>query len=202
MQRGLLIVISGPSGVGKNTIINNLFIHLPNLKYSISATTRSPRPNEIDGQHYFFLSEPDFTKQIATGAFIEWAQVYQHYYGTPKAKVQEMLAAGFDVILDIDVQGALKIKRELPEAILIFLSPPSVSELKRRLLGRQTEAEAEVNRRLQYINIEFETAPYYDYFVVNTEISLTCQQIECIILAEKFKVCRQETGFLDKIIKE
>ncbi len=200
MSRGLLIVVSGPSGVGKNTIIANLLNRAPNLQYSISATTRAPRPNEIDGQHYFFLSEAEFTKRIESGAFLEWAKVYQHYYGTPKPTVEEKLNAGIDLILDIDVQGAIQVKKSLPEAILIFLSPPSIEELKRRLIGRKTEPEAEILERLRYIETEFKAVSNYDYFIVNQEIDLTCAKIEGIIHVEKFRVCRQEPNFLDKIL--
>lgn len=200
MQRGLLIVISGPSGVGKNTIISNLFSRLPYLKYSISATTRTPRVNEIDGQHYFFLNEAEFQQRIKSEAFLEWAKVYEHYYGTPKSYVLEQLDAGVNLVLDVDVQGAAKVKCSLPEAILIFLSPPSVKELQERLIGRKTESESEIMRRLQYIGTEFKAAPEYDYFIINREIDLTCQQIECIIHAEKSRVFRQESNFLDKIL--
>ena len=200
MPRGLLIVISGPSGVGKNTVISNLFNCLPGLKYSVSATTRAPRPSEIDGQHYFFLTENEFTKRIETGAFLEWAKVYQHYYGTPRSYVEEMLAKGVELVLDIDVQGAAQIKRALPEAILIFLSPPSLTELKQRLIGRKTELESEIMLRLQNIEIELQSVSDYDYFIVNREIDLTCQQIECIIQAERNKVKHQDPNFLDKIL--
>lgn len=200
MPRGLLVVVSGPSGVGKNTIIARLFNLLPGLKYSISATTRAPRPNEIDGQHYFFQSEAEFKQKIDSGLFLEWARIYQHYYGTPKPYVEEMLASGVDLVLDIDVQGASQIKKALPEAILIFLSPPSLAELKRRLIGRQTESEEEIGLRLQYIETEFKAVFDYDYFIVNQSIDLTCQQIECIIQTEKLRVLRQEPNFLDKIL--
>jgi guanylate kinase len=201
MSRGLLIVVSGPSGVGKNTIISNLFNCLPDLKYSVSATTREPRPSEIDGQNYFFLTEAEFTKRIADNAFLEWAKVYQHYYGTPRSYVEKMLSDGVDLALDIDVQGAAQIKKALPEAVLIFLSPPSLSELKQRLIGRKTELESEIELRLQYIETEFQAVPLYDYFIVNREIDLTCKQIECIIQAERNKVSRQEPNFLVKILR-
>ncbi|HBE78876.1 MAG TPA: guanylate kinase [Firmicutes bacterium] len=201
MPRGLLIVVSGPSGVGKNTIISNLFTCLSDLKYSVSATTREPRPNEIDGQNYFFLTEAEFTKRIADNAFLEWAKVYQHYYGTPRSYVEKMLSNGVDLALDIDVQGAAQIKKALPEAILIFLSPPSLCELKQRLIGRKTELESEIELRLQYIETEFQAVPLYDYFIINREIDLTCRQIECIIQAERIKVSRQETNFLAKILR-
>lgn len=200
MQRGLLIVVSGPSGVGKNTIISNLFNCLSNFKYSISATTRAPRPNEIDGQHYFFLTDSEFNKRIAAGDFLEWAKVYQHYYGTPRSYVERMLAGGTDLILDIDVQGAAQIKKTLPEAILIFLAPPSLAELKQRLIGRKTEPESEIMLRLQNIDKELQAVPIYDYFIINNEIDLTCSQIECIIQSERMKVTRQEPDFLDKIL--
>jgi guanylate kinase len=200
MPRGLLIVVSGPSGVGKNTIISNLFTRIPGLKYSISATTRAPRLNENDGQHYFFLTEDEFTKRIEANDFLEWAKVYQHYYGTPRSYVEEMLDSGVNLVLDIDVQGAAQIKKALPEAILIFLSPPSLIELKQRLIGRKTELESEIMLRLQYIETELKAVSEYDYFIVNREIDLTCQQIECIIQSERDRVCRQEANFLDKIL--
>lgn len=202
MREGLLIVISGPSGVGKNTIISNLFSRLPNLKYSISATTRSPRPNEIDGQHYFFLTEDEFRKKIDESEFLEWAKVYQYCYGTPKEQVLKILMTGKDVVLDVDVQGALQIKQSFSKAVLIFLAPPSIRELKQRLLGRQTEAEAQIVERLKYITTEFKHIPQYDYFIVNREIDLTCAQIEGIILAEKCRISRLEAGFMDIISKD
>jgi len=200
MSPSLLIVVSGPSGVGKNTVINNLFIRKPDLRYSVSATTRDPRPNEIDGQHYFFLTETEFQKKITAGDFLEWAKVYEYYYGTPKQHVQQLLSSGCDVILDVDVQGALQVKKSLPEAVLIFLAPPSLAELKKRLAGRNTEPETELNKRLQYIETEFQMMPQYDYLVINKEIDLTCDQIECIILAEKRRVNRQPENLLNNIL--
>lgn len=201
MSPSLLIVVSGPSGVGKNTVINNLYIRKPDLRYSVSATTREPRPNEIDGQHYFFLTEAEFQKKIGYGEFLEWAKVYENYYGTPKQNVQQLLESGQDLILDIEVQGALQVKRSLPGAVLIFLAPPSLSELKKRLIGRNTEPEVELNKRLRYIKTEFQSVPLYDYLIINREIDLTCERIECIIQAEKCKVCRQEPSLLDNIIE-
>lgn len=202
MQEGLLIVISGPSGVGKNTIINNLFKKLPDLSYSISATTRSPRPNEVDGQHYFFLTEADFLQKIDNSEFLEWAKVYQYYYGTPKETVFESLKSGKNVVLDVDVQGALQIRKSYPKAILIFLAPPSVKELKNRLIGRHTEPEEQVAERLKYITKEFQCAPEYDYLVINRQIDLTCSQIECIIHAEKCRISRLEKGCLETILND
>ena len=200
MSSGLLIVISGPSGVGKNTVINNLFNLKPQLKYSISATTRKPRPNEIDGQHYFFLTETEFQNRIKNGDFLEWAKVYEYYYGTPRQYVQNLLQAGHDVVLDIDVQGGKQIKRSMPEAVLIFLAPPSMTELKNRLRGRNTESETELTKRIRYIETEFESIPFYDYLVINREIDLTCELIECIIQAEKSKVKRTEPNLVKKIL--
>ncbi len=201
MSPGLLIVISGPSGVGKNTVIDNLFKRTPGLRYSVSATTRAPRPNEIDGQHYFFLTETEFQKKIGNGEFLEWAKVYEHYYGTPKQYVKQLLESGEDVVLDIEVQGAIQVKRSLPEAVLVFLAPPSLTELKKRLIGRNTERETELEKRLQYIETEFQSVPQYDYLVINQEIDLTCERIECIIQAEKYRVNRQKSALLDNILK-
>jgi len=200
MSPGLLIVISGTSGVGKNTVIDNLFTRKPDLRYSVSATTRVPRPNEIDGQHYFFLTETEFQHKINAGDFLEWARVYEHYYGTPKQYVKQLLASGRDVVLDIEIQEAIQIKRSLPEAVLIFLAPPSLTELKKRLIGRKTEPETELIKRFQYIETEFQSVPQYDYLVINQEICLTCERIECIIQAEKYRVNRQERNLLDNIL--
>lgn len=200
MSPGLLIVISGPSGVGKNTVINNLFNRKPNFKYSVSATTRDPRPNEIDGQHYFFLTEKEFQGRIDSEDFLEWAKVYEHYYGTPKKYIQQLLTSGEDVVLDVDVQGAIQVKHSLPEAVLIFLAPPSLTELKKRLAGRNTELESELFKRIQYIKTEFQSVPQYDYLVINQEIDLTCERIECIIQAEKSRVNRQEPTLMDNIL--
>lgn len=202
MQTGLLIIISGPSGVGKNTIIANLFNRLPKLVYSISATTRSPRAGEVDGQNYYFLSEATFLEKIAADDFLEWAKVYQYYYGTPKKAVLDRLAAGYDVILDVDVQGAIQIKQAYDKAVLIFLAPPSIGELKKRLIGRQTELESEITERLKYITVEFSNIPKYDYLLINREIDLTCSQIECIIQSEKYRILRLEPGYLDTILTD
>lgn len=200
MQRGLLIIISGPSGVGKNTVISSLFEQLPDLNYSISATTRPPRENEVEGRNYFFLTEAEFLEKIESGEFLEWAKVYNHYYGTLKKYVLGLLEQGRDVVLDVDVQGGAAIKKALPEAVLIFLAPPSLEELKNRLIGRCTERPEEIELRLQYIATEFECVPFYDYLVINDKIDLTCQKIKGIILAEKCRVQRQETGFVQKIL--
>jgi guanylate kinase len=202
MQRGLLIVLSGPSGVGKNTVISNLFGQLPNLCYSISATTRAPRETEVDGENYFFLTEAEFLRRVAANEFLEWAKVYQHYYGTLKSYVWGLLEAGKDVILDVDVQGGAAIKKVLSEAVLIFLAPPSLAELKKRLIGRCTEGPEEIELRLKYLVTEFEYALQYDFLVVNDQIGLTCQKIRDIIGAEKCRVNRQESGFLDKLLGE
>jgi guanylate kinase len=200
MQRGLLIIISGPSGVGKNTVISSLFEQLPNLRYSISATTRAPRENEVHGRNYFFLSEAEFLKKVESNEFLEYAKVYNHYYGTLKSYVSQLLDEGYDVVLDVDVQGGAAIKRALPEAVLIFLAPPSLSELKNRLIGRCTERPEEIELRLQYIVTEFQCVPYYDFFVINDKIDLTCQRIQGIIHAEKCRVNRQESGFVERIL--
>jgi guanylate kinase len=202
MQRGLLIVISGPSGVGKNTVISSLFDELPKLKYSVSATTRAPRENEVEGKNYFFLSESEFLKRIAAQDFLEWAKVYEHYYGTLKSYVLQLLEAGDDVILDVDVQGGKAIKKILPETILIFLAPPSLFELKKRLIGRSTECATEIELRTQNIRTELACAADYDFLVVNDQIDLTCQRIKCIICAEKCRVNRQEFGLWKKLLGE
>lgn len=202
MSENLLIVISGPSGVGKNTIISNLFERLPKLTYSISATTRAPREGEVDGANYFFLTKEDFEQKIERNEFLEWAQVYQYYYGTPKKAIFDKLESGFDVIMDVDVQGALQIKKAYDKALLIFLAPPSLKTLKERLIGRHTESEEQVMERLKYISTEFEYATKYDYFIINDEINLTGERIEGIIQSERYRTARLDSKQIEKILNE
>ncbi|HHZ20654.1 MAG TPA: guanylate kinase [Firmicutes bacterium] len=188
MPRGLLIVVSGPSGVGKNTVLNQLLAKKQDLFYSISATTRAPRNNEVDGVNYYFITKEEFIAGIENNRFLEWAEVYGQYYGTPRDKVEEKLNAGYHVVLDIDIQGAAKIRQNSPEAVLIFLLPPSIEELKQRLVGRRTENAETLKKRLAYVHEELAAAVNYDYFVVNDRVESACAKIEAIIIAEQ---CRR-----------
>ena len=190
-RKGLLLVISGPAGVGKGTINLSLISRNSDIRMSVSATTRSPRPGEIDGVHYFFKSEEEFQKMIEDGAFLEYMRVFNtHYYGTPKSFVEQELDEGRSVILEIDVQGAMRVKAAYPDAVLIFIAPPSMSELKSRLIHRGTESSEAIERRFETAYHEMELVDRYDYVVVNDILDLAIARTEDIIVAERCKVSR------------
>ena len=176
-----LVAISAPSGAGKTTICKLLAQRNPDFRISISATTRPPRQNEKNGVDYFFLSPEEFQKYIREGKFLEYENVHGHYYGTLKSVVEQLLQKGYTVLFDIDVNGALHIKQQFPETILIFIRPPSLEELKRRLRERKTERPEEIARRLQRLPEEYGKARYFDYDIVNEDLEKTVQQIEEII---------------------
>ncbi|MBR3497979.1 MAG: guanylate kinase [Selenomonadaceae bacterium] len=195
MTRGLLIVISGASGTGKGTVCKKILSDLPAVAYSISATTRAPRPGEVDGREYYFLSVEEFKAWIADEKFLEYAQVYGNFYGTPLNKIEERLNRGEDILLEIDVQGALNVKRKCPEGIYIFLLPPSLEELKRRIEGRGTETPESLSRRLKNAVAEIKVGPEYDYVVVNDTIENAAEKIKTILSAERLKVARNTDKF-------
>ena len=170
MNRGQLIVVSGPSGVGKGTVLQQYLAGRQNVAYSVSATTRAPRPGEEDGVHYFFLSKEQFEQTAQSGGMLEYACYNGNYYGTPKAAVERERQQGNDVILEIEVQGALQVKKSCPDALLIFIAPPSFEQLAQRLRGRQTEDEQTVNNRLAIARGELAQAQQYDYIVVNDTV--------------------------------
>ena len=189
-QRGLLIVLSGPSGVGKGTVRKELFSQAnTNYEYSISMTTRNPREGEVDGVDYFFKSREEFEVLIEQGGLLEHAEFVGNYYGTPLAYVNETLDAGRDVFLEIEVQGAKQIREKAPDALFIFLAPPSLSELKSRLVGRGTETEDVIAKRIATAEEELEMMSLYDYVVENDEVNNACDKINAIIKAEH---CRRE----------
>ncbi|MGB9808565.1 MAG: guanylate kinase, partial [Caldanaerobacter sp.] len=165
-KKGLLIVISGPSGAGKGTVCKALIEREKDLKLSISATTRQPRAGEVDGKNYFFKSEEEFKRMIEEDAFLEWAKVYDHYYGTPKEFVLKNLEEGNDVVLEIDIQGALKVKEKFPEGVFIFILPPSMEELKNRIKKRGTESEEEIIKRFKSAYEELNYVSKYNYVVI------------------------------------
>lgn len=188
-REGLLLVVSGPAGVGKGTIDGILLQRHANLHLSVSATTRSPRPGEINGVHYFFIDEEKFRTMIEADEFLEYMHVFNmHYYGTPRAYVEQELHAGHDVLLEIDVQGAKKIKAAYPDAVLIFIAPPSMSQLKERLIGRNTETPEQIEKRFNTAYSEVREMGIYDYIVVNDVIDVAVGRMESIIKAEK---CRR-----------
>lgn len=184
MRKGLLILISGPSGTGKGTVCDLLRKNHPEIFYSISATTRQPRPGEQDGVNYYFYDKEKFRQMIDAGELLEWAEVYGNYYGTPKQKVLDRLNAGEDILLEIDTQGALNVMKAVPEGLFIFLLPPSLEELANRLKGRGTETEESLQRRLGAAVDEIKIAHNYRYVVVNDKVEAAEKAIAGIIEAE------------------
>lgn len=184
MRKGLLILISGPSGTGKGTVCDLLRQKHPEISYSISATTRQPRPGEQDGVNYYFYTKEKFREMIDQGQLLEWAEVYGNFYGTPKQKVLERLEAGEDILLEIDTQGALNVMKVMPEGLFIFLLPPSLEELAARLKGRGTETEESLHRRLGAAVDEIKLATKYRYVVVNDKVEDAEETIANIIEAE------------------
>mgnify|MGYP002480521231 CR=1 FL=1 len=192
MSQGLLIVLSGPSGVGKGTVCSRLRSLVPELVYSVSATTRPPREGEVDGVHYFFKTREQFRAMIEAGELLEWAEYVGNYYGTPRSFVQRTIEGGRDIILEIDVQGALKVKDQFPEAVLIFLLPPSLEELRRRIVGRGTESEEAIRSRMAAALEELKLMKHYDYAVVNDTPEAACGRIQSILTAERSRRWRYD----------
>ena len=186
VKRGTLLVLSGPSGTGKGTVCGVVRDHLGDaVRYSISATTRKPRTGEEHGREYFFFSKEEFEALRDQNGFLEWAQVYDNYYGTPRAFVEEVLASGKDCILEIDPQGALQVREATDEAVLVFIAPPSLEELRNRLTGRGTESAEEVEKRLSCAESELAYRDKYDYIIVNDDVETAAAKMEAILLAEK-----------------
>lgn len=195
MKKGLLIVISGPSGTGKGTICKELMKN-NNFWFSVSSTTRDPREGEIQGESYYFMDKEKFEDNIKENDFLEYAKVYDNYYGTPKSKVIEMLDKGKDVILEIDIQGALQVKENYKEGIFIFLLPPSMEELKNRIINRGTETEESIMKRFKSAYKEINYVSKYNYAVVNDQINDAVKKIQSIIVAEKCRVDRIKDSIL------
>ena len=191
-NRGSLIILSGPSGAGKGTIYNELLKHDSNLKFSISMTTRKPRDGEKDGVDYFFVTEEEFKKEIEKGSFLEYAEVHGNYYGTLKKLVENDLDDGYDVILDIDIQGAVNIKAQKEDGIFIFIMPPSMRELKNRLVKRGTETKDKLIERFKNAYKEVNEMSKYNYVVINDEVDLAVKKVEAILIAERCRVDRIE----------
>ena len=199
MRKGLLVVVSGPSGAGKGTICQALLEKTP-LAYSVSATTRKPRAGEVDGESYYFLSVEAFEEMIEKDELLEWAKVYDNYYGTPLKKVEEKLAAGEDILLEIDTQGAMKVREKFPEGVYIFILPPSLAELERRIRGRDTETEDVLQKRLAAAIDEIEAGKCYKYVVTNDEVDGVVDSVCAILAAERRLVARNGELF-DEIEK-
>lgn len=188
MRRPLLIVVSAPSGTGKTTLCRMLVERLENADFSVSVTSRDPRPGEVQGRDYLFVSEEEFREKIDSGGFLEWAVVHDRYYGTSKDFVRESLGRGNHVVFDIDVQGGMRIRENQPEAVLIFLLPPSMEELRRRLVGRNQDGEDEIEKRIGNSYREMRRALDYDYLVENRDLDEALEMILSIITAEKCRV--------------
>ena len=195
MKKGFLLVISGPSGVGKGTVLHDLMNTQKNLVYSVSVTTRKNRPGEIEGVSYFFKSHEEFEKMIEEDKFLEYAKVHDNYYGTPKDFVEEKINEGKIVILEIDVQGALNVKKNIDNGVYIFLAPPSLSELKNRIVNRGTETESDINLRMSNAKKELSYIKNYDYLVVNDHLNSAINLVNEIINAEKHRVFRENINF-------
>ena len=187
-KKGLLIVVSGPSGTGKGTVCKALLAAHPEIAYSVSATTRSPRDGETDGVNYYFTQKADFEKMIAKGELLEWAEVYGNYYGTPLKKIQEKLAEGQDMLLEIDTQGAMNVMKKFPEGVYIYILPPSLVELEQRIRGRGTETEESLQRRLSAAKSEINVGCHYKYIVVNDKVETAAAKIGNIISAEHCRI--------------
>lgn len=196
-NRGVLIVISGPSGAGKGTICKALLEKHKDLYISVSATTRSPRNGEVDGVNYYFLTREQFNTKVSENGFLEYAEVYGNFYGTPKANVEQMLEEGKDVILEIDIQGALQVKENFSEGVFIFILPPSMEELKQRIIKRGSETKESLMTRFKSAYQEINYISKYNYAVVNDTVEVAASKVEAIITAEKCRVDRIKDTILD-----
>lgn len=190
MNKGVLVVVSGFSGAGKGTIMKSLMAKYDNYALSISATTRNPRPGEEDGREYFFRTKEEFEEMIRQDQLIEYAQYVENYYGTPRAYVEEQLSQGRDVILEIEIQGARKVKEKFPEAVLVFVTAPSMEELRERLVGRGTETKEVIHQRLARAAQEAEGVEEYDYLLVNDQLDQAVDRLHEIIQSEHFAMKR------------
>lgn len=182
---GNVFVLSAPSGTGKSTLAKRLVKEVSGLDFSVSFTTRKPRPGEVHGKDYFFLDDVEFDAMVAADGFVEWVKVYEHRYGTGKEWIQQRLASGADILLDIETQGARRVHEAIPDAVMVFLLPPSAAELSARLRGRADESEQQVNIRLNYARHELSQFQQYDYLVVNDTVDQAYRKLESIILATR-----------------
>lgn len=185
MNKGKLLVLSGPSGAGKGTVVSKLFEMRDDVCFSVSATTRAPRPGEQDGVAYFFVTKERFLEMVANGEMLEHAQFVENYYGTPKGYVEQKMNEGLTVVLDIEIQGAQQVTKAVPEAISVFLMPPSLEELEHRLRGRGTETEEQIQGRLMRAREECAAADFYQYIVVNNTVEEATKELDAIITAAK-----------------
>lgn len=198
-RRGILFVVSGPSGTGKGTVMSEVFKRVQDLHFSVSATTRAPREGEKDGVNYHFITKEEFERMIRDGEMLEYIEKFTNRYGTPKRAAEKLLEEGKDVLLEIETTGATNVKRIMPESVSIFIAPPSLSELWKRLTGRNTETEEEERLRFRTSIEEIECARGYDYVVINDEVNVCAETIASIIVAERSKTSRNG-DIIDKIL--
>lgn len=186
-MKGKLFIVSGPSGVGKNTLLNSVILTEKNVQYSVSATSRPMRPGEVDGKSYYFVSREEFERLIADDALLEYAEYVGNYYGTPLAPIREAIENGIDIVMDVEVVGALKIKKRVPEAVLVFVTAPSFDVIRKRLIQRGDVSPRLMEERLERAKWECLQAEQYDYIVVNDELSCASAELKAIMMAEKCK---------------
>ena len=201
-KKGLLLVVSGPSGTGKGTICKDIVAKHEDINLSISATTRNPRVGEVEGKSYFFKTKEEFEAMVDRGEFLEHAMIYDNYYGTPKKAIFDELDMGRDVILEIEMQGAMQIKEVYPQAVFIFVLPPSLQELRNRIVGRGTETEEQREKRFNSAYDEIKLLGDYDYFIFNNIVEKSSEEILNILEVEKNKVSRYKKDILDMFEKE
>ena len=201
-KKGLLLVVSGPSGTGKGTICKDIVAKHEDINLSISATTRNPRVGEVEGKSYFFKTKEEFEAIVDRGEFLEHAMIYDNYYGTPKKAIFDELDMGRDVILEIEMQGAMQIKEVYPQAVFIFVLPPSLQELRNRIVGRGTETEEQIEKRFNSAYDEIKLLGDYDYFIFNNIVEKSAEEILNILEVEKNKVSRYKKDILDMFEKE
>jgi len=197
-NHGLLIVLSGPSGAGKGTLCQELLQQMPNLRYSVSSTTRAPRLGEVEGIHYYFRPRQEFKAMIASDELLEWAEFCDNYYGTPRFAVEQAIQEGMDVILEIEIQGALQIKKRFPQGVFTFIVPPSLDVLSERIHKRGTESEEVIQKRLATAIQELEYVSEYDYVVINDEVPVAVDKLKSILVAEKCRVKRKPFVFKEE----
>lgn len=187
-DKGALVIVSGPSGVGKGSLVREVMLRDPLTRFSVSATTRAPRPGEEDGKSYYFLTNEEFLLRRAQREFLEWAEVFGNFYGTLKSEVDRLLGEGYNVILDIDTQGAASVRKLRPDAVSVFIMPPSLAELKRRIARRGTETPEVIDLRLSRAEAEMALAPEYDHIIVNDDIEIATGELLAVIAAHRAAV--------------
>ncbi len=200
-SQGTLFVVSSPSGGGKGTLIRQVLEVVPNLSYSVSYTTRAPRPGEVDGREYFFVDRKIFEEMISGGEFLEWARVHENLYGTARRQIVEETASGVDIVLEVDVQGAASVRQLVMDSVSIFILPPSYEVLRQRLLARGTDTAEELEVRLRNAPDELNQYPAFDYVIINDEVDRAARQLASIIYAERARCMRQESLIREVIQK-